>query len=328
MIRYLVKRLVIMVVSLAIMSFVSFVIIELPPGDYLSMYIRQLELRGERVDEARLESLKVEYGYGQPFMVKYTKWITGIVLRGNFGRSFQWKEPVTRLLAQRVPYTVVLSLCTILFTYLLAIPIGIYSATHQYSAGDYLATGFGFIGLATPSFLLALFLMYSIYTYLGIPVGGLFSEQFRDAPWSLAKLADLGQHLLLPIIITGLAGTAGNIRTVRATLLDELRKDYVETARVKGLTETRLLLKYPVRVALNPLWSTIGWLLPAIISGSTIVDVVLNLPTMGPLLLNSLKSQDMYLAGSIVLIATFLTLVGTFISDIILLISDPRVRYE
>jgi peptide/nickel transport system permease protein len=290
MTRYLTKRFIIMLVSLAAMSFISFVIIELPPGDYLSMYIRQLELRGERVDEARLESLKVEYGYGQPFMVKYYKWISGIVTQGNFGRSFQWKEPVTRLLAQRVPYTVILSICTILFTYLLAIPIGIFSATHQYSAGDYAATVFGFIGLATPSFLLALFLMYTIYTYLGIPVGGLFSEQFRDASWSWAKIGDLAQHLVLPILITGLGGTAGNIRTVRATLLDELRKDYVETARVKGLNETRLLLKYPVRVALNPLWSTIGWLLPAIISGSTIVDVVLNLPTMGPLLLNSLKS--------------------------------------
>jgi peptide/nickel transport system permease protein len=328
MARYLTKRFAIMFVSLAVMSFIYFVINELPPGDYLSMYIRQLELRGERVDEARIESLKIEYGYGQPFLTRYSKWITGIVTRGDFGRSFQWKEPVSNLLARRIPYTVLLSICTILFSYLLAIPIGIFSATHQYSPGDYIATVFGFIGLAVPSFLLALFLMYALYSWFGIPVGGLFSAEYREAPWSLAKALDLVQHLILPVIITGLAGTAGSIRSVRATMLDELRKDYVETARVKGLGETRLLLKYPVRVALNPLWSTIGWLLPAIVSGSTIVDVVLNLPTVGPLLLGSLKSQDMYLAGSIVLIVTFLTLVGTFISDVILLISDPRIRYE
>jgi peptide/nickel transport system permease protein len=326
--KYLIRRFIIMLVSVVAMSFISFAIIELPPGDYLSMYIKQLELRGETVEEARIETLKIQYGYGQPFLVKYYKWITGIILRGDFGRSFQWKEPVATLLFERLPFTILLSICTIIFTYLIAIPIGIFSATHQYSIGDYLATILGFIGLATPSFLLALFLMYTLYTQLGIPVGGLFSEQFRDAPWSFPKVLDLLQHMVVPILITGLAGTAGNIRTVRATLLDELRKDYVETARVKGVSETKLLFKYPVRIALNPMWSTIGWLLPAIVSGATIVDVVLNLPTVGPLLLSSLKSQDMYLAGSVVLILTFLTLIGTFISDIILIISDPRIKYE
>lgn len=326
--RYLIKRFIIMLVSVVVMSFVSFAIIELPPGDYLSMYIKQLELRGETVDEARIETLKVQYGYGQPFLVKYYKWTSGIVLRGDFGRSFQWKEPVTVLLAERLPFTIILSICTIIFTYIIAIPIGVYSATHQYSIGDYLGTILGFIGLATPSFLLALFLMYTLFTKFGIPAGGLFSEQFRDAPWSMPKVIDLLQHMAVPIIITGLAGTAGNIRTVRATLLDELRKDYVETARVKGVSEVKLLFKYPVRIALNPMWSTIGWLLPAIVSGATIVDVVLNLPTVGPLLLSSLKSQDMYLAGSVILILTCLTLVGTFISDIILVISDPRIKYE
>ena len=328
MAKYLGKRLIIMLISLSIMSFVSFVLIELPPGDYLSMYIKSLELRGEKVDAARIESLKVEYGYGQPFIVKYTKWITGIVTRGNFGNSLQWKEPVNKLMAERLPYTIVLSICTILLTYLLSIPIAIYSATHQYSFGDYAATVLGFIGLAIPAFLLALFLMYTLYAKFGIPVGGLFSEQYRDAPWSAAKLIDLLKHLILPVLITGLSGTAGNIRTLRATLLDEFQKDYVETARVKGLPENKLILKYPVRIALNPMWSTIGWLLPAIVSGGTIVDVVLNLPTVGPLLLNSLKSQDMYLAGSIIFILTFLVLVGTFISDIILVISDPRIKYE
>ena len=328
MAAYLVKRFIFMFVSLAAMSFVSFVLIELPPGDYLSMYIKQLELRGEKVDDARIESLKVQYGYGQPFIVRYFKWVNGIVTRGNFGQSMQWKEPVNKLLATRLPFTITISLCTILFTYLLSIPIAIYSATHQYSVMDYIATVFGFIGLAIPAFLLALFLMYTLYARFGIPVGGLFSEQYRDAPWTLAKFLDLLQHLIVPVAVTGLAGTAGNIRTLRATLLDELQKDYVETARVKGLPETRLIMKYPVRIALNPLWSSISWLLPAIVSGSAIVDVVLNLPTMGPLLLQSLKSQDMYLAGSIIFILTFLTLAGTFISDIILVISDPRIRFE
>ncbi len=326
--KYIAKRLALMLVSVIVTSFISFVIIELPPGDYLSLYIKQLELRGEKVDEARIETLKVQYGYGQPFMVRYGKWITGILFRGDFGRSFQWKESVSVLVLSRLPYTILLSVCTIFFTYLISIPIGIYSSTHQYSAGDYLTSVFGFIGLAVPSFLLALFLMYSLYIYFGVPAGGLFSDQFRDAPWSLAKAWDLLQHLVVPIIVTGLAGTAGNIRSLRATMLDELRKDYVETARVKGLKETRLILKYPVRVALNPMWSTIGYLLPAIVSGATIVDVVLNLPTVGPLLLASLKSQDMYLAGSVMFILTFLTLIGTFISDIVLVVSDPRIRYE
>jgi len=326
--KFLLRRFSIMLVSLFAMSFVSFVIIELPPGDYLTMYIKRLELQGEVVDEARISSLQVQYGYGQPFVVKYFKWVRGIVTRGDFGRSWQWKQSVVSLLAQRLPFTVLLSLCTILFTYLVAIPIGIYSATHQYSIGDYIATFLGFVGLATPSFLLALFLMYQLFVNLGIPPGGLFSEQYRDAAWSFAKLWDLIQHLVVPVLVTGLAGTAYTIRSVRATLLDELSKDYVETARVRGLPEMRVLMKYPVRVALNPLWSSISWILPGIVSGSTIVDVVLNLPTVGPLLLASLKSQDMYLAGSIVLIMTLMTLVGTLLSDIVLSMTDPRIRFE
>jgi len=261
-------------------------------------------------------------------MVRYTRWVSGIVFRGDFGTSFQWRLPVTRLLGERLPATILLSLSTILFTYLLAIPIGIYSSTHQYSIGDYIATIIGFIGLATPPFLLALFLMYTLHSVFGIPVGGLFSEHLRYEPWSIARFFNMLQHLIVPVTIVGMAGTAGNIRTVRATMLDELNKDYVMAARVKGMPESKLLMKYPVRVAFNPIWSTIGWLLPAIVSGATIVDVVLNMPTIGPLLLNSLRSQDMYLAGSIVLILTVLTLVGTFISDIILALSDPRIRYD
>lgn len=326
--KYLAKRFALMLASIMVISFISFVIIELPPGDYLSLYVQQLILRGEKMDEARIEALRVQYGYGQPFMVKYTKWITGILFRGDFGRSMAWRQSVTELLMARLPYTVLISVITIIFTYLVSIPIGIYSATHQYSPGDYLATIFGFIGLATPSFLLALFLMYTLYTKFGVPAGGLFSDEYRDAAWSFAKLVDLAKHMIVPVIVVGMAGTAGNIRTLRATMLDELWMDYVETARVKGLPETKLILKYPARVALNPMWSTIGYLLPAIVSGATIVDVVLNLPTVGPLLLSALKSQDMYLAGSLVFILTFLTLIGTFVSDIVLVIADPRIRYE
>ncbi|MBT3273709.1 MAG: ABC transporter permease [Spirochaetales bacterium] len=328
MYSYLTKRFILMLLSLVIMSFTAFVLIELPPGDYLSMYIRQLELNGEKVDEARIKTLELQYGYNQPFIVKYTKWISGIVLRGDFGQSFAWNKPVNKLLAERLPFTIVLSLCTILFTYMIAIPIGIYSATHQYSVGDYAATVFGFAGIATPSFLLALVVMYVLFNTFGVSPGGLFSIGFESAQWSFAKVWDLLKHLVVPVVVLGMAGTAGLIRTVRATLLDELNKDYVDTARVKGLTETRLLLKYPVRIALNPIWSSIGWLLPSIVSGATIVSVVINLPTVGPLLLTALQSQDMYLAGSIVLILTFLTLVGTFISDILLVISDPRIRYD
>jgi peptide/nickel transport system permease protein len=326
--KYLIKRFSIMLVSLFVMSFVSFVIIELPPGDYLSMTINQLRLRGEKVDEARIAALEVQYGYGQPFVVRYFKWIAGIVTRGDFGRSWQWEASVVSLILERLPFTVILSLSAMLFTYIVSIPIGIYSATHQYSVGDYIATFIGFVGVAIPPFLLALFVMYQLFVSFGFAAGGLFSMAYRDAPWSWDKFIDLLQHLLVPMIVTGLAGTAGNIRTIRATLLDELGKDYVQTARVRGLSEGKLLMKYPVRVALNPLWSSIATLLPAIISGSTIVDVVLNMPTIGPLLLASLKAQDMYLAGSLVLILTFLTLVGTFLSDIVLAISDPRIRYD
>lgn len=325
--KYITKRLALMIVSLFAISLLSFIVIELPPGDYLTLHIQQLRLSGMKIDDALIKSLEAQYGLGQPFLVRYTKWITGIIFRGDFGRSFAWREGVSTLIMMRLPYTVGLSVLTLLFTYLVSIPIGIYSATHQYSLTDYVATVFGFIGMATPSFLLALFLMYWLFILFDIPAGGLFSDIYRDAPWSWGKLVDLLKHLIVPVIVVGMAGTAANIRTLRATLLDELNMDYVETARVKGLKEGKLIMKYPVRVALNPMWSTIGFLLPLIISGATIVDVVLNLPTVGPLLLDSLQSQDMYLAGSLIFILTFLTLVGTFVSDIILAISDPRIRY-
>ncbi len=325
---YILRRFLFMIISVLLMSFVAFLLIDLPPGDYVTMYVKQLEISGTKVTESMLESLKMQYGFGQPFHTRYVKWITGIITKGDFGRSFQWNRPVIDLIMQRLPSTVILSLLTIMFTYIVAIPIGIYSATHQYSIGDYIATVFGFLGLAVPSFLLALVLVFFLYNNFGISPGGLFSPEYVDAPWSMAKLLDFLQHMIVPVVVTGASGTAGLIRTMRATLLDELSKDYVDTARVKGLPERRLLYKYPVRVAINPILSTLGWLLPSVFSGTTIVAIVVNIPTIGPLLLQGLMSQDMYLAGSIILILTVLTLIGTFISDILLAWSDPRIRYE
>lgn len=317
-----------MLLSLMLLSFVSFLIIELPPGNYAEMYIRRLEVSGTRVDESLLLNLKARYGYDQPFMTRYFNWITDIVTRRDFGISLLWDRPVLSLILDRLPFTVVLSFVTLLFTYAMAIPIGIYSATHQYSVGDYISIIVGFIGLAVPDFLLALVIMYVLLTQFGVSPGGLFSPEYVDAAWSVAKALDLLQHLIVPIIIVGSAGTAGLIRVLRATLLDELSRDYVDTARMKGVPYWRAILKYPVRIAINPLLSTVGWLLPAIVSGSTIVAIVLNLPTVGPLLINALLAQDMFLAGGIIFILTGLTLIGTFLSDLILAASDPRIRYE
>lgn len=316
-----------MICVLAVLSFVIFVIIQLPPGDYLTSYIMQLKLSGQEVSDAELESLKRQYGLDLPFFSQYLKWITNW-LRGDFGRSFQWNRPVSELLAERLPITILISLSTLVFTYVVAVPIGIYSATHQYSIFDYVVTVIGFIGVSVPGFLLALLAMFFFHEVFGLSVGGLFSPQMADAPWSLAKFVDLINHMWVPIIVIGMSGTAGIIRVMRGCLLDELNKPYVDTARSKGLPENRLLFKYPVRIALNPIISTVGWTLPGIFSGQTIVAVVLTLPTVGPLLLNALMFQDMYLAGSIVMILSCLTVIGTFISDILLAYTDPRIRYD
>lgn len=327
MIRYVASRFLLMIVSLLMLSFLSFVIIELPPGDYVENYIRALETSGSRVDENLSITLRRQYGLDQPFFARYTNWISNIILRGDYGVSTQWSKPVTELITDRLPFTVLLSIATLLFTYAVSLPIGIYSATHQYSLGDYVFIFLGFIGVAVPDFLLALVLMYLMLTQFGISPGGLFSPEFENAPWSMAKIIDLLQHLVVPIVIIGLAGTAGLIRTMRATMLDELGKDYVDTARMKGVPYWRAIIKYPVRIAINPLLSTVGWLLPAIVSGSTIVAIVLNLPTVGPLLVGALLAQDMFLAGGIIFILTVLTLIGTFLSDMILAAADPRIRY-
>ncbi|MGQ9632430.1 MAG: ABC transporter permease [bacterium] len=327
MLSFIMRRIFWMVPTLLVISIISFVIIQLPPGDYLTSYISSLAQSGETVDQALIDSLKKQYGLDRPIIVQYFKWMWNI-FHGDFGYSFEWSKPVNELIWARIGLTLVVSLATLLFTWVVAIPIGIYSATHQYSLGDYIFTFLGFIGLATPNFLLALVLMFIGYAYFGVSVGGLFSIEYAQAPWSWAKFVDLLQHLWVPIIVVGTAGTAGLIRIMRGNLLDELRKQYVITARSKGVSERALLFKYPVRVAVNPLVSTIGWTLPSLFSGVTITAVVLSLPTIGPILLQALMNQDMYLAGSFVMILACLTVIGTLISDVFLAWVDPRIRFE
>ncbi len=324
--NYTLKRLIYMFVTLAVLSFVVFMIIQLPPGDYLTTYITAQQSQGNSMDEAAIAALRRQYGLDGSFVEQYWKWITNFV-QGDMGRSFEWNQQVNVLLADRLPLTILLSVSTLLFVYVVAIPIGIYSALNQYSVGDYLSSIIGFIGLAIPNFMLALLIMYFMFKFFGISAGGLFSDEFAMEPWSLGKVWDLIQHLWVPIFVIGTAGTAGLIRVMRGSLLDELGKQYVVTARAKGVQERRLIFKYPVRVAINPIISTIGWQLPNIISGETIVAIVLSLPTTGPLLYRALLSQDMYLAGSIVLMLGVLTLIGTFISDILLIVIDPRISF-
>ncbi len=327
MLSYVIRRFLYMIIILMMVSVVSFVIIQLPPGDYVTTYAAQLQASGRAVDEAMIASLTKQYGLDLPMYQQYFKWIWKM-LHGDFGMSFTYKKPVSKLLAERLPLTLLLSLFTAIFVYVVAIPIGIYSATRQYSIGDYTFTVIGFIGLATPNFLFALILMIMFYKYFGLSIGGLFSAQYLGAPWSTAKFVDMLGHLPVPIIVIGTAGTAGLIRVMRGCLLDELRKQYVITARAKGVRERTLLFKYPVRVAINPVISTIGWMLPGIFSGEVIVAIVLGLPTTGPLIFTSLVRQDMYLAGSTIMIICFLTVIGTFLSDLLLVWIDPRIRYE
>jgi peptide/nickel transport system permease protein len=317
-----------MIPTFIAVSIVTFIIIQLPPGDYLTTLVASMASQGEKVDPAALEALKIRYGLGQPLIVQYFKWMSNIFLRGDFGQSFEWNQPVIDLIWSRLWFTFILSLSTLMFVWAVALPIGIYSAVRQYSVGDYAFTALGFIGLAIPNFLLALVLMYVAFKYLGQSVGGLFSPEYQDAPWGWAKFLDMLSHLWIPVIIIGTAGTASLIRVMRANLLDELHKPYVVTARAKGLPEWKVIMKYPVRVAMNPFISTIGWVLPALISGEAIVAVVLSLPTTGPLLLRSLMSQDMYLAGSFLLMLSTLTILGTLLSDILLAVFDPRIRLE
>lgn len=325
MLLYFVRRLAYMAILLLVLTVVTFVIIQLPPGDYVTYYTSSD--MGYQYTAEDIINLRAQYGLDSPLYAQYFLWMRKM-LRGNLGISFTWDRPVVDLLMERLPLTVAISILSLLFTYVVAVPIGIYSATHQYSVGDYIFTVIGFAGLATPNFLLAILLMFVFYKYLGLSVGGLFSAEYMAQDFSLGKLVDLLKHLITPIIVVGTAGTAGLIRVMRACLLDELQKQYVITARAKGVAERRLLFKYPVRVSINPLISTVGYLLPYIVSGTIITAIVLNLPTIGPLLYGALKSQDVFLAGSIVMVLSFLTIVGTLISDMLLVWLDPRIRYE
>lgn len=328
MFRFILWRMVWMLPFLLAISFISFVLIQLPPGDYVTTYIATLAASNEIVDQNTAADLRSRFGLDQPMIVQYLKWITNIILYGDFGLSFEWQQPVSELIWERMSLTLVLTFSTLLLTWGIALPIGVFSAVKKYSIGDYVVTFISFLGLAVPSFLLALVLMYFAAVEFGQSVGGLFSEQYQNAPWNFDKFIDFLQHLWIPVVILGVSGTASLIRVMRANMLDELNRPYVTTARAKGLSEFTLLVKYPMRLALNPFISTIAWLLPNLVSGSIIVAIVMSLPTAGPLLLQSLMSQDMYLAGAFILLICALTVVGSLISDILLALIDPRIRLE
>ncbi len=327
MLSYTARRILVMIPTLIAISIIIFIIIQLPPGDYLETYINELKSQGEQIDPARIEYLKEIYGLDKPMHEQYLLWVFGL-LQGDLGYSFEFELPVSEVVGDRLWLSMVLSTSTIIFTWIVAFPIGIYSAVRQYSSGDYVLTFLGFLGLATPNFLLALVLMYLANVYFGISIGGLMDESYIDQPWSLAKVGSVLEHLIVPVIVIGTSGTAALIRTLRANLLDELQKQYVVTGRAKGLSPRKLLLKYPLRIALNPFVADIGNILPRIISGAVLVSVVMNLPTTGPMLLGALKSQDMYLAGSFLMFLSLLVVIGTFLSDLGLAALDPRIRLE
>ena len=326
-IRYIIQRLLYAIPTLVFISIVSFIIIQLPPGDFVDYIMAEMASDASRLDADYEAQLRKELGADKPVYIQYLLWMKGVLV-GDFGVSFMWNRPVNEIIWERLSYTLLIAFTSLIFTYLLAIPVGIYAATHQYSFGDYTLTFLGFIGVATPNFLLALVLIWIFHQHFGISIGGLFSPEFYDQPWSVAKFLDFISHLWVPIIVVGTAGTAWLIRIMRGTLMDELRQQYVMTARAKGVSERRLLYKYPVRMALVPIISVIGWQLPEMISATVITSVVLSLPTIGPIFLKALSGQDMFLAGSIVLILSSLTVVGNFVSDILLVIVDPRIHFE
>jgi peptide/nickel transport system permease protein len=325
MFRYFVQRLLVMIPTLILISIAIFAIIQAPPGDFIETYISELQSQGQAVDPAKIEFLRKEYGLDKPMYIQYLKWAGGLV-QGNLGFSFAHSLPVSEVVGDRLALTIVVSLASIIFVWVVSFPIAVYSAVRQYSIGDYMFTLFGYIGLATPSFMLALILLYAANQYFDLSIGGLMDPQYLGQPWSWAKLQSILGHLWVPVLVIGLPGTAGMIRRLRANLLDELNKQYVTTGRAKGLPPGRLLIKYPLRISLNPFIADIGSLLPELISGSVIVSVVMSLPLTGPMLLESLRSQDMYLAGSFLMFMAFLTVVGVFISDILLALLDPRIR--
>jgi peptide/nickel transport system permease protein len=325
MLTYVVRRVLIMFMTLLAVSALVFVIIQLPPGDYLTTYIAELESQGELVDPKKIEFLRQEYGLDKPMIEQYWIWISGMV-QGDLGYSFEYELPVNEVVGDRLLLSFVLNFSTIIFIWMISFPIGIYSATHQYSWGDHSLTFLGFLGLATPNFLLALILLYFANVTFGTSIGGLMAEEYLNKPWSWAKFMSVLEHMWVPVVVIGTSGTAGMIRRLRANLLDELQKQYVITGRAKGLPPVKLLLKYPLRMSLNPFVAEIGNILPQVVSGSVIVSTVMSLPTTGPMLLHALQSQDMYLAGSFLIFLALLTIVGMFISDLLLMVLDPRIR--
>jgi len=327
MTAFIARRLLHMVPLLLAISIISFIVINLPPGDYLTVKILELESRGDTGARRIIEQWRVRYGLDKPLYMQYWIWVSNFV-KGDFGLSFEYDRPVSQLIGQRLLLTVLLSLSTLLFTWLIAIPIGIYSATHQYSAGDQIFSFLGYIGMSLPNFLLALILMYLSVVHFGWSVGGLFSPEFQDASWSFAKFVDFLKHLWIPVIVLGAAGTAGLIRVMRSAMLETLGQQFVQTARAKGLAESVVVYKHTVRVAINPLITMLGYTFPAILSGDAITAVILNLPTTGPLLLRALEVQDMYLAGTILLFLSLFLVIGNLVADILLSIVDPRIRYD
>ncbi len=327
MLRFIGRRILSAIPTLFVIAIVSFILIELPPGDYLTTYIANLRSSGEPIDEVELAILRERYGLDKPVVYRFFKWF-GRLFRGDFGYSFMWEKPVAELIGPKLWYTVLISVLSTAFAWTVGFLIGIYSGTHQYSPGDYTFTVLGYIGLATPSFLLALILLWFAFTTFGVTLSGLFSPEYADAPWSWEKFVDLLKHLWIPVIVIGTSSMAGLIRTLRANLLDELEKPYVTAARARGVPEKELNWKYPLRVAVIPFASTAGWALPSIVSGAVVTGIVLNLPTVGTILLDALRSQDMYLAGSLVMFLSIFTVIGTVISDILLAWLDPRIRLE
>lgn len=327
MLLYLIRRILMLVPILILMSMVAFFLIQLPPGDYVTFRIEQLRMSGVEVSDNEAERLMMQFGLDKPPIERYLWWISGIVFRGNWGWSLQWNKSVNEILQERIPMTVTISVLALILSWSIAVPIGIFSATHKYSILDYVATFLGFIGVATPGFLLALIAAWLLFTKLNFSALGLFSTEFLDAPWSVAKFVDLLKHIWLPLFLVGMGNTAATIRVVRNNLLDELKKQYVITARAKGLREWQLILKYPVRMAINPLLSTVSWVLPGLVSGTILIDIVLSLQTVGPVLLRATLAQDMFLAGAVVLILSALTVVGALLGDVLLVVVDPRIRF-
>jgi peptide/nickel transport system permease protein len=324
---FVARRLLLLVPFLLVISVVAFVIIQLPPGNFVDTYIRNLEAQGGTVNPAQQAALEARYGLDQPLIGQYWIWMSSL-LTGDFGNSFLYDRPVSAILAERIPRTVALAFSSIVLTWIIAVPIGIYSALRKYSFWDHFFTFLSFIGLAVPAFLLALVAMYLVFDRTGFLITGLYSPEFRGEPWSLAKFGDLMKNMWLPLTVLAVTNAAGVVRVLRSSLLDEVKKQYVTTARAKGMPEWRLIMKYPVRIALNPLVSTLGWMLPAVVGGEVVVSKVLNIPTVGPVLLESILAQDMYLTGAIVMILSALTIVGTLISDVLLAALDPRIRYQ